>query len=77
MEHKKDNVYVGTMEFPFGRMKMYHMASENLEELNKMAVKLGLRKWFQDHPTHPHYDISKGKKAEAIKLGAIEINGLV
>lgn len=69
------SVYVGTMEFPYGRMIMFHMASPDVEELHKMADKIGInRKWFQDKPMHPHYDICKAKKHLAIQLGAIEVN---
>lgn len=73
-------VYVGTMEFDFGRMKMSHMATDgDMEELHLMADKIGIsRKWFQnrektDHLT-PHYDICKSMKKKAIYFGAKEIN---
>ncbi len=29
------------------------------------------RRWFQDEPGHPHYDLIPGKRALAIKLGAV------
>lgn len=68
-------VYIGTLEYKYGDMIMSHMASPNLDALHAMAEKLGVRKWFQDDEKHlhPHYDICKSKKKEAIKLGAIEI----
>lgn len=68
-------VYVGTMEFKYGRMKMFHLASPNVEELHRMADIIGInRKWFQDpkyngESVHPHYDICKSKKVLAIKNG--------
>jgi hypothetical protein len=61
-------------------MKMYHMASPDVEELHKMADKIGIpRKWFQEHNKgtdfyDPHYDVAKGKKAIAISFGAVEIS---
>jgi Protein of unknown function (DUF4031) len=72
-------IYVGTMEFQFGRMLMSHMATDDeIEELHKMADAIGVnRKWFQNKTTDrftPHYDICKSMKAKAIKLGAKEIN---
>lgn len=68
-------VYVGNLEFGFGRMKMSHMASPNIEELHRMAASIGIaRKWFQNHAKHPHYDICKSKKQLAISLGAKEIS---
>ncbi len=49
-----------------------HMATDGqLSELHQMAAKLGLRRaWFQDTPTHPHYDLTPAKCAQAIRLGA-------
>lgn len=74
-EQNKPIVYVGILEFPFNGMLMSHMASTNINELHKMADTIGVnRKWFQDKPGHPHYDICKSKKRLAIKNGATEIN---
>lgn len=69
-------VYVGSLEYRYGDMIMSHMASPNIEALHAMAVKLGIRKWFQEDKEnlHPHYDVCKSKKLQAIKLGAIEID---
>lgn len=67
-------VYVGTIEYKYGRMKMYHMASPDIEELHRMAEALGVRKWFQGKSNRPHYDICRANKREAIKLGAVEVH---
>lgn len=69
-------VYVGNLEFPFRRMLMSHMATDgDIEELHLMADKIGVsRRWFQNIPKHPHYDICKSKKQLAIKFGAMEIS---
>ena len=42
------------------------------DELHKFALTLRLKKkWFQNHPKHPHYDVTTAKKRnEAITLGA-------
>jgi len=68
-------IYVDTMEAEFGRMIMYHMFSDiSIEELNWMADRIGVkRKWFQNKPGFPHYDICKSKKTLAIKYGAKKI----
>lgn len=50
-----------------------HLANEFLSELHYFANDLlGIpRKYFQDHPKHPHYDVmSPVKKELAYKLGA-------
>jgi hypothetical protein len=50
------------------------MMATSLPELHDMAQKIGLRRdWFQDHPVHPHYDMTSGKRKLAIELGAIEV----
>lgn len=68
-------VYVDDPMWVFRGMIMCHMEADTIEELHEMADKLELRReWFQDHPRHPHYDLSKSKRAQALKLGAVERN---
>lgn len=67
-------VYVDDVFIPFGRMKMCHMIADTEEELHEMARKIGLRReWFQD-TSRPHYDVSKTKRAEAVRHGAVEVS---
>lgn len=68
-------VYVDDMEAAFGRLVMCHMIADTAAELHAMADAIGVaRKYFQAPPWHrPHYDISKSKRALAVKLGAVEI----
>ena len=76
-------VYVDPAAHPFGRMIMCHLWADTLEELLDMVDKIGVqRKWIQGHPelsfgkhrnaSWVHFDISKGKRALAVKHGAIE-----
>ena len=66
-------VYIDDYFAKFGRMLMCHMTADTLEELHAMADSLGLkRSWFQNHRL-PHYDVSKGKRIEAISKGAIPV----
>lgn len=55
-----------------------HMLADTEQELHEFAItKLGFkRSWFQsgDDHTLPHYDLTKGKRFQAVKAGAIEIN---
>lgn len=63
-------VYIGTREYKYGRMIMYHMGADTLDELHKVASLVGVdKKHFQDKPERPHYDICKSNKFKAIKLG--------
>ncbi len=64
-----DDMYVYPMG-KFYQMKMSHMIADTDEELHAMAEKIGLkRRWFQGD----HYDVTKGKRQEAIRLGAVPI----
>lgn len=68
------SVYVDDVRFQLGRMVMCHMWADSLDELLAMADRIGLRRsWLQQPPAAKwtHFDVSLGKKAEAIRLGAI------
>ena len=49
-----------------------HLMADDLRELHRFAKSIGLkRSWFQDHPRHPHYDLTSPNKLErAILHGA-------
>ena len=55
-----------------------HLISDtSLEELHTFAIgKLGFKPhWFQDHPIHPHYDLTTTRaKDKAIRMGAILVS---
>lgn len=47
-----------------------HMIADTLEELHAMAHKVDLLpNWFQDG-RHPHYDLARHKREQAIRAGA-------
>lgn len=49
-----------------------HMTADTLDELHAMARRIGLRRaWFQDHPLHPHYDLTPSRRAAALGAGAV------
>ncbi len=75
--------YVDQAVHPFGRMLMCHLWADTEAELLAMVDAIGVqRKWIQGHPTLSfgkhreaswvHFDIAKGKRNLAVKLGAIE-----
>lgn len=52
-----------------------HLTADTVEELHAFAAKLGLKRaWFQDKEGRPHYDLTPGKRWQALRLGAIEGN---
>ncbi len=62
--------------------KACHMFADSDQELHAFAARLGLshrwfqtpaRKYFQCVSFH-HYDLTEGKRAEAVRMGAIELN---
>jgi hypothetical protein len=60
-----------TPRWPFSQS--CHMIADSVEELHAFAATLGLRRaWFQRQP--PHYDLTSGKRWEAMHRGAIEIS---
>ncbi|HEX9013849.1 MAG TPA: DUF4031 domain-containing protein [Anaerolineaceae bacterium] len=49
--------------------------SADLGELHAFARRIGLKRaWFEDHPLLPHYDLTPGKRREAILAGAVAIS---
>jgi hypothetical protein len=51
-----------------------HLQADSLEELHEFAASIGLKQaWFQkkSRPENHHYDVTAGKRALAISLGAI------
>lgn len=67
--------YVDAAVWPYGRMMMCHLVADDVDTLHAMADKIGVsRRWFQNKPGFPHYDICKAKRELAVGFGAIEIS---
>ena len=50
-----------------------HLLTSDLAELHAFAANIGLkRRWFQDK-TFPHYDLTKSRRAAALRTGATSI----
>ncbi len=61
--------YYDSSVFKYPGHWCHMMTDGNIEELHSFAMKLGLkREYFQNHPTHPHYDLSISRRNKAIKL---------
>lgn len=60
-----------TDDWPFSHS--CHLIADTLNELHEFAERLGLkRNWFQNKRV-PHYDLTKNKRYQAVRLGAKEI----
>jgi hypothetical protein len=71
-------VYVDQLvDYP-GKGKWCHMATDgDLEELLRFAESIGLwRSWCQQHDKLVHYDLTPGKRAQAIQAGAAEVSAV-
>jgi hypothetical protein len=72
------SVYIDSMFAAYRRMKMCHMVADTTDELLAMADRIGVqRKWIQNpgSPTE-HFDVCQSKRAEALKLGAVDADRL-
>ena len=69
------SVYVDQPTLRQGRYNNYcHLMTDGeLTELHSFAEQLQLRRYFQNKPRFPHYDISPRKRKLALSLGATEI----
>lgn len=67
------SVYVDKAIYKYRRMIMCHMVADSPAELHAMARKIGVRRrWYQADASTPHYDVCKGKRALAVRAGAVE-----
>ena len=67
------NVCVKSKTWPYSQS--CHLVADFVWELHFFAGRMRLKPaWFQDKPELPHYDLTKGMRRVAVKLGAIEIN---
>jgi hypothetical protein len=52
-----------------------HLLADTRAELHGLADRLGMpRRFFQDHPWRWHYDLPAPMRAEAVALGAVEVD---
>jgi 2-hydroxychromene-2-carboxylate isomerase len=55
-----------------------HLTADSERELHAFAQRLGMRRaWFQHKaraPWQDHYDLTEGKRAQALALGAVELD---
>jgi hypothetical protein len=62
-----------TRQWPYAQA--CHLTADTIEELHAFAFRIGMKRmWFQDHPRHPHYDLTKTRRKLAIRVGAKEID---
>ena len=52
-----------------------HLFADSEEELHRFAIAIGLKRaWFQCHPRMDHYDLTFGKRRQAVAAGAVEVS---
>jgi len=61
-----------TRTWPY--LQACHLTADTEAQLHGFAKRLGLKRiWFQNN-TIPHYDLTRNKRQQAIRMGAIEID---
>jgi len=61
-----------TRTWPY--LQACHLTADTEAQLRGFAKRLGLKRiWFQNN-TIPHYDLTRNKRQQAIRMGAIEID---
>lgn len=54
--------------------KSCHLIADSIDELKTFALSIGMRaEWFQPESS-PHFDLTEGRRAAAIRSGAIELD---
>ena len=70
-------VYVDEAVWQRRGRRFCHLVADSPEELADFAARLGLRRaWLQTKPGRPwkdHYDLPAWARAEAVRLGALEL----
>lgn len=62
------------VHFRAGRPSCHMTVIGELDALHAFALKIGLRReWFQAQASWPHYDLTAGKRAQALRHGAVFI----
>jgi len=75
-----DTVYVDRLRdvqpskrWPYDRAAHLYTTPDNLPALHQFAARLGLKhSWFQRGNVLAHYDLTEGKREEALAMGAVE-----
>jgi len=55
-------------------VKSCHMFADSTDELNEMALKIGLKKKWIQYKSLIHYDLTESRRKKAIQFGAIEVD---
>jgi hypothetical protein len=66
-------VYVDEAIWPFQGRKWCHLLADDIDELHRFAVRLGLhRSSYQGPPktSSPHYDLTSFERSRALRYGA-------
>lgn len=66
-------IYVDEIrEYPSGKWCHLWTDETDLEKLHTLARRIGMkRRWFQPRPGFYHYDLTPGKRTQALKAGAV------
>lgn len=57
-----------------GYDKWCHLVADSLSELMAFSCRIGLRSTWLQTNNYPRFDLTEGKRVQALKMGATEIN---
>lgn len=64
-------VYVDNAGILWKGKKRYHLTADSIKEMHDFCKSNNINKcWFDNHPKHPHYDITFEQRERSIKNGA-------
>jgi hypothetical protein len=61
-----------SIKWPFGRG--CHLLADSVNELTMFARMLGLKDTWLQTADVPHYDLTAGKRALAVRMGAVDLD---
>lgn len=57
------------------RSRWCHLMADSADELLDFAASIGLKRaWLQDKRSGVHFDVTAGKRRQAVQAGAVEIS---
>jgi hypothetical protein len=64
-------IYVDDAAMLYKGKLRYHMTADSLSELHDFAAQIGVKRcWYHKPKVHPHYDVTREQREDAIQHGA-------
>lgn len=68
-------VYVDSLcDYGWHYGKSCHLVADSVSELKAFAVSIGLKEYWLQSGSIPHFDLTESKRKAAVMRGAVELN---